>query len=466
MTNRPEETNNTEDAVFFTVDEPQVTEPVVEPIAEPAIEEATPVATEADAAVSLGDKAALFEQAADGEEDAPVSLSEYGDVALAPAPEQTLTPVKTTKSRWYKPKNKAERRAWSWFKGLTYTIVVVGISLTLTYLIVGGLLDVTGLQKSDLKRRVDIPEGATTADVADALEEAELIDHPMIFRVYSRFTGADGTFQPGTFYLSANMGYSELVRFMQEIPYRESVTITIPEGSTVEQVARLLSGNGVCEYDEFYTALLTSNADDYGFAFLKDVPRPTDAGFEDRIYWLEGYLFPDTYDFYQGISGEDAIAKLLENFELKMKDWQEGIAASGYTMDEVMILASIVQGESADTANMPKVARVLLNRMENYAEYPYLQMDSTGDYIDKLSSTQGSASESAYNTYTHMGLPPGPINNPSLAAIQAVISPSKDEHIMKCYYFANDDARNTYYSITYEEHVAICQKHNIGIHAN
>lgn len=94
----------------------------------------------------------------------------------------------------------------------------------------------TGLQKSDTKRRVDIAEGATTSDVADALEKADLIDQKLIFRLYSKLTKADGTYQPGTFYLTANMGYSELIRNLQEAQLRETVTVTIPEGSTVENV--------------------------------------------------------------------------------------------------------------------------------------------------------------------------------------------------------------------------------------
>ena len=343
---------------------------------------------------------------------------------------------------------------------------MLGVSLVCTYLIIGGIIDITGLQKSDMLQRVDIEQGASTSDVADALKEAGLIEQKLIFRLYSKMTGADGKYQPGTFYLSADMGYGTIISTLQEVPVRETVTVTIPEGSTVEDVARILSENGVCNYNDFYAALVNG---EYDYEFLQDVPKRTDAGYEDRIYWLEGYLFPDTYEYYVGISGEDAIDKLLSTFASKISDelWA-GIEASGYSLDEVITLASIVQGEAADTDNMPKVARVILNRLENYAEFPYLQCDSTGDYLAKLSPDQVDldTENSAYDTYTHMGLPPGPINNPSLAAIMAVVNPSEDERIMRCYYFANDSNRNTYYSETYEEHVAICERYGIGIHAN
>lgn len=488
MSNRPDEPNRTpsdpsvdeQDApnqdtaapVFFPADtsaapaEPDPDEPTAEPE-----KEASVAATEQDMAenepVSLVDRVSQFEQTKIMEEPALISLSDYSD---APIPEEEPAEQSAAVGRHGHKKahgSKREQRAWGCFKGLLYTILVIGVSLICTYFIIGGILDVTGLQKSDLKRRVDIAEGATTADVATALEEADLIDQKLIFRLYSKLTKADGTYQPGTFYLTANMGYSELIRSLQQVQVRETVTVTIPEGSTVENIARLLSENGVCEYNDFYAALVNGTFENH--EFLQDVPKRTDTGYEDRIYWLEGYLFPDTYEFYVGISGEDAIDKLLTAFDSKLDtSLKTAIKASGRSLDEVMILASIVQGEAADTANMPKVARVILNRLENYAEFPYLQCDSTGDYLDKLSPDQVDldTEDSAYNTYTHMGLPPGPINNPSLAAIKAVVNPSTDKRIMKCYYFANDANRNTYYSETYEEHVAICEQHGIGIHAN
>lgn len=443
------------------------------PAEEPAPAEQNEPPQEEPAAVSdepvpLGAKASQFEQTKVMEEPALISLSEFSDVPAGeePPPAAEDTTGKRHKKSFFGVKGKGgEQRAWGCFKGTLYAILVVGVSLICTYFIIGGILDVTGLQKSDLKKRVDIAEGATTTDVADALEKADIIDQKLIFRLYSKLTKADGKYQPGTFYLSANMGYGAVIDTLQEPPVRATVTVTIPEGSSVENVARILSAKEVCEYNDFYAALVNGTFD---FDFLKDVPKRSDKGYEDRIYWLEGYLFPDTYEFYAGISGEEAISKLLSTFDAKLDtSLRTAIKASGRSLDEVITLASIVQGEAADAANMPKVARVILNRLENYAEFPYLQCDSTGDYLSKLSPEQIDldTENSAYDTYTHMGLPPGPINNPSLAAIKAVVNPSKDKRIMKCYYFANDSNRNTYYSETYEEHVAICQKYGIGIHA-
>ena len=159
--------------------------------------------------------------------------------------------------------------------------------------------------------------------------------------------------------------------------------------------------------------------------------------------------------------------KMLDNFETRM-DTQHmaALKAAGMTLDDAITLASIIQGEAADLANMPKVSRVLHNRLDDPVNYPYLQCDSTARYVTSLIPIVegGEMKTEGYDTYTRKGLPAGPINNPGLAAIEAAISPSTDEADMQYYFFANDAERNTYYSRTYEEHVAICRKHHIGIH--
>ncbi|MBS5481544.1 MAG: endolytic transglycosylase MltG [Clostridiales bacterium] len=358
--------------------------------------------------------------------------------------------------------------AWGCIRGIIYAIVVLAVSGTLAYFAITGGIDMTGLNKSDELIDVEIPAGANTETVANILKENGLIDQPLVFRLYSKITKADGKYQVGTFTLSPDMGYSNMIARLQTTKPRETVRVTIPEGSTAYQISQLLEKEGVCSASDFFDALVNG---EYENAFLEQVPQKEMGAWDEqhsgRIYRLDGYLFPDTYEFFKNSSGKTVVQKMLDNFETRM-DTQHmaALKAAGMTLDDAITLASIIQGEAADLANMPKVSRVLHNRLDDPVNYPYLQCDSTARYVTSLIPIVegGEMKTEGYDTYTRKGLPAGPINNPGLAAIEAAISPSTDEADMQYYFFANDAERNTYYSRTYEEHVAICRKHHIGIH--
>ena len=146
-----------------------------------------------------------------------------------------------------------------------------------------------------------------------------------------------------------------------------------PEGKTLNKNADRREENQVCTRSDFFRA---ANTVMYEYDFLKDLP--TD---EERIYPLEGYLFPDTYEFYTNSSGETVVRKFLDNFNARVDtSLKAAIKARGMTIDQAVILASIIQGEAADTDNMNKVSRVLQNRLENPGTYPRLECDSTSSY--------------------------------------------------------------------------------------
>lgn len=365
-------------------------------------------------------------------------------------------------------KKKKARTTWGCIRGLIYAIAVLAVSGTLAYFAITGGIDMTGLNKSDELIDVEIPEGASTEMVANILKENGLIDQPLVFRLYSKLTNADGKYQVGTFTLSPDMGYSNMIARLQTTKPRETVRVTIPEGSTAYQISQLLEKEGVCSASDFFDALVNG---EYENAFLEQVPKKEMGAWDEqhsgRIYRLDGYLFPDTYEFYKNSSGKTVVQKMLDNFETRM-DTQHmaALKAAGMTLDDAITLASIIQGEAADIENMPKVSRVLHNRLDDPVNYPYLQCDSTARYVTSLIPIVegGEIKTEGYDTYTRKGLPAGPINNPGLAAIEAAINPSTDEEVMQYYFFANDAERNTYYSKTYEEHVAICRKYHIGIH--
>lgn len=243
-----------------------------------------------------------------------------------------------------------------------------------------------------------------------------------------------------------------------------TVRVTIPEGYTVERIAALLEEREVCTAAAFRDAV--QNGDFAEFAFVSAIPMTDESGASNgRVYRLEGYLFPDTYEFYRNGGGESAVRRFLQNFQRKLADWQDALDQSGMTLDEAVTFASIVQGEVGHAADMKRVARVLQNRLDS-PDYPRLQCDVTTKYLRELATAGVDASREAYDTYVCRGLPVGAINNPGLAALRAAVSPSDEEICAGCYFFVIDSANDTvYYSRTYAEHLAFCREHKLGGYA-
>ncbi len=238
-------------------------------------------------------------------------------------------------------------------------------------------------------------------------------------------------------------------------PVVNTVTVTVPEGYTVRRIAALMEQNGVCAAADFLTAVQEADISDYAFA--AGLPSA-----EGRVYRLEGYLYPDTYEFYKDCSGEAAVRRFLDNFARKWDTLQESAAAGGLTMDEAVTLASIIQWEAGRPADMQRVSRVLRNRLES-PDYPRLQCDTTTKYLRELAADGVEADENAYSTYICRGLPIGAINCPGLDALTAAVSPSEEEICAGCFFFVTDAANDTvYYSRTYAEHLAACREHKLG----
>lgn len=343
-------------------------------------------------------------------------------------------------------------------KAIIYVFAVLLISIVLALFIFKSFTDVTGIGRSTTSINIDVPTGASTQAVAEMLEEQGVIDEPLIFRLYCRLVGADGSFHPGVHIVSSNMGYDGIVEELQTIEQSETVTVMIEEGATVERIAEILEANDVCSAKDFYTALVAGDYNDYDFiAEISEEER------KDRIYLLEGYLFPDTYEFYVNGSPEVVVRTMLDNFNNRVDaDTRASIKASGKTIDEVLIAASIIQMEAGVKEDMPRVMRVIENRLSSPDAFPRLQMDSTRDYL-----LGGSAEglDTAYNTYEREGLPVGAICNPGLDAIHAALNPSQEPDIIDCFYFASIvETGETAFFETFEEHEAWCIEHGVGMY--
>ena len=235
-----------------------------------------------------------------------------------------------------------------------------------------------------------------------------------------------------------------------------TVTVTFPEGLTLVQMAERLEENKVCSASEFIA--LTNNYEyiqTFGYSFTDGITNP-----ESRAFYLEGYIFPDTYEFYKGESAERALKRFLDNTERKLTaEYRQRAKTLGFTLDEIITLASIVQEESFTDASVKNVASVLHNRLTS-PSFRRLQCDVTVHYINeyvtnsKHLSNDTSIYAELYNTYKCYGLPAGPITNPGLAAIEAALYPAETNY----YYFVTDSNRNYYYSSTYAQHKAKCRE--------
>lgn len=233
-----------------------------------------------------------------------------------------------------------------------------------------------------------------------------------------------------------------------------TVKLTFPEGYTLLEIAEKLQKNKVCSVADFMKAAQSEELSEK-FGFLGDMKNK-----DKRAFLLEGYIFPDTYEFYKGESAESAISRFLKNAQSKLTDeMKEKAKKLGYSMDEIITLASIIQSEAGDVKEMGKVSSVLHNRIES-PDYGKLQCDVTINYVNEniLDSPYIDGDKTRfseyYNTYKVSGLPVGAICNPGADAINAALNPEKTDY----FYFVTDKDWNYYYASTYEEHLKNCKK--------
>lgn len=376
------------------------------------------------------------------EEEPPLPLAG----AIYTEPEEKLQPLPRVTKKRPTPRKKV-RKGQSWASALGVVCGVLIASVLLSIVFVSAAVDLLGLTENATLVDVTIPEGANTREVAKILKDSGVISQKFIFRAYSRISDADGTYQPGNFTVSADMGYDNIIAILQTVAPRETVTITFPEGSTLLDIAVLLEENGVCSQKDFFNSL---KYDDYGadYDFLKDIPTSA-----NRLHVMEGYLFPDTYDFFKESAPYSAVCRFLDNFDRKLTTaMRSAIKAKGMTVDQIVTLASIIQKEDDSNADISKVSRVFWNRLESGGAFPKLQSDITQMYVDEY-GVEDVNIQNAYDTYVCEGLPIGPICNPGLKAIEAAIYPSTSEEVAGCYYFISDmETGETYYSRTQAEH--------------
>lgn len=344
-------------------------------------------------------------------------------------------------------RRKKRRRVNPLLAVVLYILIVVAASATLAG--VGWLLasDLCAFNRGiKMETTVEITAEDDLDTVADKLQEAGLIHYKWFFQLFAKVTKAEDKIGIGTYHLNNDMDYHALINGMRSSSGNmnaDTVTVTIPEGYTVAQTIRLLAEKGVNTEEKLLEAAKTS---DFNYEFIDNE--------SEEISRLEGYLFPDTYEFYVGHNPKGALERLINNFERKMgEDVLEEIDASPYSLQEIITIASLIEKET-DGTDQAMIASVIYNRLSDtgsHGTYRMLQIDAALLYA--LPDHEGAITsadletDSPYNLRKYAGLPPTPIANPGMASINAALYPNASDY----YYYALGIDRHHHYFATYQE---------------
>ena len=352
--------------------------------------------------------------------------------------------------------------------------ITVAIGVSIGRMIWICAAEVLAFGRPDKEYTLTVSSGDNIDTIAIKLKNTGLIQYPELFKLYADLTDAEEEISVGTFTLNSKYDYHALVNAMSyHSPARETVSLVIPEGYTCAQIFALLEENGVCSVADLEE--YAANGDIKDRWFLEGIERG------DK-YCLEGYLFPDTYQFYTDDEAGRVIGKFLDNFDNRFTDIMKSrldplnerlaavLASRGYdeetiesrkiTIREIVIIASMIEKETANDAESYDISSVIYNRLTNPANYPFLNIDATliyalGGNIDpETGKTKPLTSEDLqmdhpYNTYTVKGLIPGPISNPGRNSLNAALDPTVTDYY---FYVFNPNTGKHMFAKTPAEH--------------
>src|SRR6202158_4946136 len=296
------------------------------------------------------------------------------------------------------------------------------------------------------KVRFVVPQGATFHEVADTLHRTGLIDSVMVFDFYARYKHLDRNVQAGAYELSRNLNMIQILTSLQTaIP--EEIFVTIPEGYSIKKTAAALDKGGVIKGSD-YTALAVQGQ--FNYDFLKDLPPGAS---------LEGFLFPDTYLVPRAGTAKDLITLQLDNFKRLWTDTRQAQAAKRkLNALQIVTIASLIEREARFQEDRPLVSSVIYNRLA--AGWP-LQIDATVLYAKGVWQSTVTIDDrkinSPYNTYLHTGLPPGPIANPGIKAIDAALQPADTGY----FFYLSDPQGHNHYAKTNEEFARLLKQYGL-----
>ncbi len=359
---------------------------------------------------------------------------------------------------------------------LIWLAIIVLIAVPLGRLLWLGVADVMAFGKDSQEATLTISEADTVEDVAKKLGDAEIIRYPWLFQKFAELTNKGERIDPGTYTLGSHLDYNALLNNMvNRGPAQETVTVMFPEGYNCAQIFAKLEENGVCTVAELEEYAANGELDEYWF--LEGVER-------GNKYCLEGYLSPDTYEFYTNDDPGRVLEKFLNAFDNhftdKMKEdflvmqerYNQALTKNGYsqsyieanplTLHKVVTLASIVQRETANDNESYTIASVFYNRLTDPSDHPYLGSDATvyyaiGDYFGEVEelTAEHLRVDSPYNTRNNKGLPPGPICNPGAYSLYAALDPDDTTYY---YFIYSPNAGEHLFSTTLKEHEEKAEK--------
>lgn len=311
--------------------------------------------------------------------------------------------------------------------------------------------DVKGGKGDSEKITVSVAKGSGANAVAGVLAESGIVKNEIYFKLYAKQNPIDNL-QYGDFILSADMSYEDIVKELTTVKdMRETVSITVFEGSTIIKISKIVEAAGFCTAQEFIDVV--ENTDWSQFKFYQYVEDDVNKPFK-----MEGFLYPETYDFYPEATAYEIAEKMLGHFDSLITDEMYAqMAQQGFTLQDVVTVASYVEEEAGDPINQPDVAAVFLNRLKEGSPFPKMESDVSYYYMrEQIEPYLGVGRDQspvemqqAVNTYLCEGIPVTPVSSPSITAIQAVLNPTPDSPY---YFFLTDLTGKYYYAETWEGH--------------
>ncbi len=360
-----------------------------------------------------------------------------------------------TEQKVHKPKHKKRKKSTG--TGCLISVIwmaaILVISISAASLILYFGMDYLGvsLAADSAEENIElvVTEGTTAKQIAEMLEEKGVIDSPLFFRFYASRGGYASKFRDGIYYFSKQDSYEDIAeKLTKQGTQASQVKVTIPEGWTIDQIAERLEENQVCTAAQFKQAVNEASVEKYGYDFLKGIKTES----QGVHYRLEGYLFPDTYYFYQTNNkngAEQAIKKMLDNFDKKITQAMRLQAEErGISLHDAITMASMIEMEASVAGYQDKqeVSAVFWNRINNWGEQAYLQSDPTTKYPYNTER---------YDTYKAVGLAPGAYCSPSIDSIKAALYPTEDS---ENYFFVTDKNMKFYFTKTNDEHNRIVRE--------